>query len=243
MRDVHADPDLSAYLDGELGPDERTRVEAHLAGCDRCSRRLAELRATASLMAALPYTRAPRSLVPAVAQRWTWLRPVRSLSTFASGAFLFVFLLTAVARSGAGLMGAGAPSAAQVNVPASSAAVGAGGLAEATAVPRAAPAAAPTPAPTAVPAPAFGAVDSAQQRTTAASAAPTAAATALTDAQKRAEAASPTVANAPQEEILRQVRGVHEPAPNPLLDPLVWLALAILAAVLAIVAHVRLRSA
>ena len=233
---MHAESDLSAYLDGELAPAERGRLAAHLAGCERCAGRLAELRATASLIGALPYSRAARSLVPSVTQRWRWLRPVRSFSMFASGAFLFVFLLTAVARTGAGLSGAGAPSAAQ---PAASA-FGAGGAAEATSLRPAAPAAqAPTAAPTAVPAPAFGAVDSAQQRTTSASAAPTA----FFDAQKRAEAASPTVAIPPQEGVLRVVAGAHEPDRNALLDPLVWLALAVLAAVLAVGAHLRLRRA
>ena len=35
---------FSAYLDGELDPATRRRVDAHLAGCAECSRILAELR-------------------------------------------------------------------------------------------------------------------------------------------------------------------------------------------------------
>ena len=237
MRDVHVDRDLSAYLDGEVAPEERTGIEAHLAACDRCSRRLAELRAIASLMASLPSARASRSLVPTVTERWTWLRPVRSLSMLASGAFLFVFLLTAVARTGTGLSGAGAPAAAQ---PAASA-FGAGAAAEATSLQRFAPAAPAPTAPSGAPAPAFGPFDSAQQRTVA-TAAPTAAPNALSDAQKRADAASPSVAAAPQEGILRQVTHADEPAPNPLLDPLVWLKLSFVAAAVAIAVHVRLRT-
>lgn len=45
---------LSAYLDGELSPEARARIDAHLAGCDVCARfggafgaQIAELRAAA----------------------------------------------------------------------------------------------------------------------------------------------------------------------------------------------------
>jgi hypothetical protein len=237
---VHVDSDLSAYLDAELAPAERGRVDAHLATCDRCSRRLAELRATVSLVAALPSARPARSLVPAVTERWAWLRPVRSLSMIASGAFLFVFLLTAVARTGTGLGGDGAPTAAQ---PAASA-FGVSGAAAPTAAPTAAPRAASlAPAPAAqAPAPtaAFGTFAPTQDRS---STGATAAPTALADAQKRQESttSSPNVpqANASQEGLLRQVYG--SPPRSPLLEPLLWLALTIVAAAGAIVAHVRLR--
>ncbi len=42
---MHADWDLLAYLDDELGPQERARVEEHLAQCDRCREELARLAA------------------------------------------------------------------------------------------------------------------------------------------------------------------------------------------------------
>lgn len=35
---------LSDYLDGDLPPAERERLEAHLRGCDRCARFGGELR-------------------------------------------------------------------------------------------------------------------------------------------------------------------------------------------------------
>ena len=41
----HVEPELLAYLDGELGERERTRVEAHLATCSRCTAELERLRA------------------------------------------------------------------------------------------------------------------------------------------------------------------------------------------------------
>jgi anti-sigma factor (TIGR02949 family) len=37
---------LSAYLDGELSPEDRERIEGHLRGCDGCARFGGEFRAT-----------------------------------------------------------------------------------------------------------------------------------------------------------------------------------------------------
>jgi hypothetical protein len=47
-------PELSAYLDGELTPPQRAEVEAHLASCPRCQEELAELKTLAAGVAALP---------------------------------------------------------------------------------------------------------------------------------------------------------------------------------------------
>jgi anti-sigma factor RsiW len=47
-------PELSAYVDGELTPPQRKLVEAHLASCPRCQQALAELKTVAAGMAALP---------------------------------------------------------------------------------------------------------------------------------------------------------------------------------------------
>ncbi len=43
---------LDAYADGELGPWQRRRVEAHLAGCAACRQRLEALRDVEGLLAA-----------------------------------------------------------------------------------------------------------------------------------------------------------------------------------------------
>ena len=56
-------PELSAYVDGELTPPQRVEIEAHVASCPRCQRELAELKTLAAGMAALPRLQpAPRFL-------------------------------------------------------------------------------------------------------------------------------------------------------------------------------------
>jgi Putative zinc-finger len=53
----------SALLDGELAPDERALVEAHLAGCPECSGELARLARMLGMVHALPAERAPIGFV------------------------------------------------------------------------------------------------------------------------------------------------------------------------------------
>ena len=52
---------LSDYVDGQVTESERDRVDAHLAGCERCRSELEGLRATVGLLGALPELRVPRS--------------------------------------------------------------------------------------------------------------------------------------------------------------------------------------
>jgi anti-sigma factor RsiW len=92
---VHPFGDLSAYLDGALSSEARASVQAHLDTCALCRTRLAELRGTARLIAALPMPVPSRSLVPRVSVP-VWLAPLRTFSTFASGAAIFLFLASAV---------------------------------------------------------------------------------------------------------------------------------------------------
>ena len=56
-------PDLSAYVDGELAPSRRAEIETHVASCSRCQRELAGLKTLAAGVAALPRLQpAPRFL-------------------------------------------------------------------------------------------------------------------------------------------------------------------------------------
>lgn len=59
---------LSAYLDGQVRPDERRRIEAHLAACEACRRELAGLRQTVALVRALPRVPVPRAFTLSQAQ-------------------------------------------------------------------------------------------------------------------------------------------------------------------------------
>jgi len=54
---------LSAALDGMLAPEEQAALDAHLAGCDTCTRELAELRQVRMLLRAMPEPALPRSFL------------------------------------------------------------------------------------------------------------------------------------------------------------------------------------
>jgi anti-sigma factor RsiW len=58
---------LSDYVDGELGADERARVEDHLRGCDGCARFGGAFRAT--VRALREHLGAPREVPGDVADR------------------------------------------------------------------------------------------------------------------------------------------------------------------------------
>jgi len=94
---------LSAYIDGELPPAQKARVEAHLAECEECAQNLHTLRQTVSLLGQLPAMKAPRSFVIREAQvaprrraglRWTWAYPALQ------GATVLAFLLFVVVFAG-----------------------------------------------------------------------------------------------------------------------------------------------
>jgi anti-sigma factor RsiW len=56
------DADLSALLDGELGPAREAEVRAHLAGCARCAEHLARLARADEALRALPSAEVPADL-------------------------------------------------------------------------------------------------------------------------------------------------------------------------------------
>ncbi|MBA2731102.1 MAG: zf-HC2 domain-containing protein [Euzebyaceae bacterium] len=49
----------SAWVDGELGHDERATMAAHLQGCPRCRSRINGLRVTSTMLHSLPQRRVP----------------------------------------------------------------------------------------------------------------------------------------------------------------------------------------
>jgi anti-sigma factor RsiW len=52
---------LSVYIDGELPPEDRARIEEHLAGCADCTWELETLRQTVDLIGQLPKVSVPRA--------------------------------------------------------------------------------------------------------------------------------------------------------------------------------------
>ncbi len=60
---------LSAYIDGDLRPDERDEVQAHLEGCAECREELALLELTVEALHDLPDIEAPAGFADAVLDR------------------------------------------------------------------------------------------------------------------------------------------------------------------------------
>lgn len=55
---------LSAYLDGELSPEDRVGVDAHLAGCGDCRDELGGIAGARAAVRALPMLEPPPGLMP-----------------------------------------------------------------------------------------------------------------------------------------------------------------------------------
>lgn len=94
---------LSAYIDGEITPAERTTLEQRLAQEPALRRELATLRQTVSWINALPTTRAPRNftLTPEMVAR----KPAAKVLAFPSSAFVSTLsAIAAVLLVAAGLL-------------------------------------------------------------------------------------------------------------------------------------------
>jgi len=167
--DVHARVanDLSAYLDEELSPAERARVEAHLATCEQCRARLEELRQTVVLLRSLPPVPAPRSFAidpGAVAPRPRVLRfspryyALRQTTGALAAVFVCVMALTLVLGPAQRLAPPAPPVPTEAPRPGAAAAPQSAGapVPAATQAPAAARVPAPVPAPTSAPAAAAG---------------------------------------------------------------------------------------
>jgi anti-sigma factor RsiW len=224
---VHPFGDLSAYLDDALSPEARALVQAHLDACALCRTRLAELRGTARLIAALPMPVPSRSLVPRISVP-VWLAPLRTFATFATGAAIFLFLASSVIAflpRTQSVSTAGAPAPNAVSAPQASGAA-AGGAVAATPSSGNFQASAPSPAP---------AVTSDQTKASG-SATPS-------DAAKevgRLDSAAPRTGVVADQST--RAEGSGESRFAFLLSPLLWLVLAIAFGALAFVVGRRLRS-
>jgi anti-sigma factor RsiW len=221
----HPDLLLSAYLDDGLTQGEYEGVRAHLDGCARCKGRLAELRATSRLIGSLPQIAPRRSLVPRLERGPVWLRPVRLLGTMGTGVFVFLFIASAIIRTGSSL-GGGTSTAEQLAAKGQFGAA-ANALASDAAAKRLAGA---TAVPANAPVPAAGAASSPQnfyvtREQSSSSAAPT-------TAVARADAPATAVVTSTEAVPSRAVFGP---------DPSLFLALAALCGIVAFVAHRRLR--
>ena len=76
MTDTFADR-LSEFLDGELSPDERAAMDAHLVGCERCRTTLDELRRVVARAGRVQDSAPVRDLWPEVAARIGTSPPAR----------------------------------------------------------------------------------------------------------------------------------------------------------------------
>ena len=233
----HPHAELSAYIDGALAPAAQAAVEGHVAACAVCRAHVAELRATVALVHMLPDPVPSRRLVPRLATVPAWLAPLRTVMTLASGTAVFLFIASSLVSNITFLATGGAPTSAQEANRDTTTAFRADGPAAAQ------PASTSASGPTSVPSPNAPAL---ARNPTAppVGQAGDAAVPSPDDAAKVMErsaagtSAAPGV-GAPQE---RGQFASSEPQRSPLLNPWLWLTLAMLCGAIAIVLQRRLRS-
>ncbi len=200
--------------------------------CGVCSAHVAQLRATVAFMQALPDPVPSRRLVPRLAAAPAWLAPLRTLMTLASGAAVFLFIASSLITNINFLASGGA---------ATSASEASRDAVAKQQVPAAAPGPANTPAPAVSPNAAFAIAPTASPlgKGTVDSATPS-------DAAKRADQATAGPSGAPgavafNPQDTGQLTNA-EPQRSPLVNPLLWLALALICAAIAIALQRRLRA-
>lgn len=225
----HPRAQLSAYLDGALSPVERSAVDAHLDTCADCRARLAELRATASLIKALPDLQPSRRLTPRIAAVPAWLAPLRTLTTLASGVTAFLFIASALL---ANVNQLAVPTSLQAPAAGGAAAAPAASQADRSSLGAAGPSLTPAvPAPVPAPVPADSATKSAASPTSPPFAAfnPT----------------SPTTQDNASRTDVAERESAHAASPATQLgpSPWVWLVLTIVLGAVAFALQRRLRSA
>lgn len=233
MTQEHPHADLSAYIDGALAPAAQAAVGGHLDTCALCRAHVAQLRATVALMQALPDPVPSRRLVPRLAAAPAWLAPLRTLMTLASGAAVFLFIASSLVTN--------------INFLASSgAATSANEASRDAVVKQQVPAAAAAPATTGVPAPATSPNAAFAVAPTPSPLLDTARGTATDDPQKRADQSTTGPSGAPGAAAVNpQDTGQlasAEPQRSPLVNPWLWLSLAIVCAAIAIALQRRLRA-
>ena len=237
----HPHAELSAYIDGALAPAAQAAVEGHVAACALCRAHVAELRATVALVHALPDPVPSRRLVPRLTTGPAWLAPLRTVMTLASGTAVFLFIASSLVSNINFLASGSAATSAQeasrdtttnfqVQAPTA-------------AQPGTTPSRALGPASSPAPTPSAGAALAHNPTTPPVAAAGDAgAAPSPDDAAKvldrSAAGASGAPVGAPQE---RGQFASSEPQRSPLLNPWLWLTLAIFCGAIAIALQRRLR--
>jgi hypothetical protein len=99
---IHPDELLAEYTEGTLGPEDRSRVEAHLAACQRCRDEVLLARGAREALAGLPELEAPAGLGMAVRRQaraaptrvWRVLAPVAAAAVLVAGGIVVVSSLS-----------------------------------------------------------------------------------------------------------------------------------------------------
>ena len=237
----HPRAELSAYIDKALDPAAQAAVEGHLVTCALCSAHVAQLRATASFVNALPDPVPSRRLVPRFAPAApAWLAPLRTLMTIASGAAVFLFIASALVTNITFLAGSGAATTA-FTAPEAARDVAANAPSKALQ-----PASSAVPAPDPAPVPSQAGLAAGQTANPDLVRGPAGASGPTDDAKVRTDQATAGPSGAPPAAAFNpQDTGrltFAEPQRSPLLNPWLWLGIAIVCAAVAVALQRRLRS-